>query len=135
VVTTASGSVSRSDADAVWIAQRCSNAVAAELAIACQSSVFRSHLNEAGKSARVLPGSAVPSRGAIETVSCIHLRGPNDAAEAIHGALGNGPRQPQIRGNMLGYSPYHYSLCARALRRALALRHIRCTGRRNTSKA
>jgi hypothetical protein len=44
------GTVSRSDADAaVWIAQRCSAAVVAKDAIACQSSVFCRHLNEATK--------------------------------------------------------------------------------------
>jgi hypothetical protein len=34
---------------AVWIGQRCNGAVAAKLAIACQSSVFFRHLNEANE--------------------------------------------------------------------------------------
>ena len=86
------------------IAQRCRAALVAELAIACQSSVFRSHLNEAGKLARS-SGKRRTTRGADETVSLHPLRGPNGAAEAIHGAFGKAAgRRPAPAPNQRKYA-------------------------------
>jgi len=73
------------------IAQRCRAALVAELAIACQSSVFFRHLNEAAKLARISLGSAVPPRGANETITLASIARAK-CPEAIHGRLAEASR-------------------------------------------